>query len=63
MFAVHEIRDRHLEEWMMIGWSYWSRPKVFVWCSVPLESREAPLSEQADDSGQHDLEEQEQEER
>ncbi|MBA2393998.1 MAG: hypothetical protein H0V70_14815 [Ktedonobacteraceae bacterium] len=34
VIAVHSIRDRHLEEWMIVCWQYWSHPTVFVWCSV-----------------------------
>ena len=63
VLAVHEIRDRHLEDWMIVCWHYWNRPKVFVWCRVPIESMLAPSSEETHEIGQHDLDDEENDER
>jgi len=53
VFAVHEVRGRHLEAWVLVLVHYRTRPKVFVWCSVLAErtlaqsasSEEAPANE------------------
>lgn len=66
VFAVHEFRDRHLEAWVLVLLHYRCHPKVFIWCSVLTESitaRAVASSEEAQETGLHDLDDEENEER
>ena len=59
VIAVHSIRGRHLEEWMMVYWHYCNRPKVFVWCSVLTLCQMTRFSEEAQENILHDLDDEE----
>jgi len=63
VFAIHEVRGRHLETWALILVHYRTRPKVFVWCSVlaertlivPASSEEAPTNGNDPDEENEDI--------
>ena len=60
VFAVHEFRGRHLEEWALVLFHYRTRPKVFVWCSVFGESamtQATEPSEETETTLEHDFDE------